>query len=414
MSSLPKLLIIGLVWPEPTSSAAGSRMLQLIELFLTYGYEITFVSAAQKSEHSFDLTQQGLKIHSIQLNHDSFDDFIKELSPTIVLYDRFVTEEQFGWRVTEQCPEALTILDTEDLHFLRLARQEAHKKGVVYDQLNLHTDTAKREIASIYRCDVSLIISQYEMDVLQNQFQVPAQQLYYLPFLVDSITKDITEYWKPFEEREDFVFIGNFWHEPNWDAVRYLKESIWEGIRKELPNVSLHVYGAYASDKVMQLHNHTKGFLVHGRAESAYGVLGNARVLLAPLRFGAGAKGKLLEAMQSGTPSVTTSIGAESMANGLAWNGVIVDDIEGYVAASIDLYQNKEKWLKAQSNGVEIVNCNYDKFMYREAFFDFIQDRMNQLEDFRKQNFVGQMLRHHTLQSTKYLSKWIAEKNKRN
>lgn len=414
MVASQKILIIGLVWPEPTSSAAGSRMLQLIGLFMGYGYDITFASAASPSEYSFDLSKQGIQTQVIQLNDDSFDSFVAALNPTIVMYDRYVSEEQFGWRVSKQCPDAMTILDTEDLHFLRLARQEAHKKGVELSKLNLHTDTAKREIASIYRCDVSLIISRYEMQLLQNQFQVPSQQLYYLPFLVDSITKEVTKYWKPFEERQDFVFIGNFWHEPNWDAVRYLRESIWDEIIRNLPQATMHIYGAYASQKVIQLHNPAKRFLVHGRAKSAYEVIENARVLLAPLRFGAGAKGKLLEAMQCGTPSVTTTLGAESMTSGLVWNGTIVDGVKEFSKSAVELHENKEFWLKAQSDGIELINQNYDKAIFEKEFRTHIQEMISHLTTYRKQNFVGQMLQHHTHQSTKYLSKWIAEKNKGN
>ena len=80
----------------------------------------------------------------------------------------FITEEQFGWRVAENCPDAIRLLDTEDLHFLRKARQEVVNKN---QELNLFSETAKREIASIYRCDVSLIISEFEMQLLQETFK---------------------------------------------------------------------------------------------------------------------------------------------------------------------------------------------------------------------------------------------------
>ena len=123
-----KILFIGLVWPEPTSSAAGWRILHLIRLFSNH-YEVHFASAAGKSEYSFDLKSIGINEHAIQLNDSSFDKFIQQLSPSIVIFDRFMVEEQYGWRVAAQCPDTLRILDTEDLHFVRLARQEAFKKG---------------------------------------------------------------------------------------------------------------------------------------------------------------------------------------------------------------------------------------------------------------------------------------------
>ena len=93
------LLIIGLVWPEPKSSAAGTRMLQLIKLFKEQDFSIVFASAAQESDFSYDLKSFGVTTQKIVLNSNTFDDFIKELNPEIVLFDRFVIEEQFGWQI---------------------------------------------------------------------------------------------------------------------------------------------------------------------------------------------------------------------------------------------------------------------------------------------------------------------------
>ena len=95
------LLIVGFVWPEPKSSAAGKRMLQLIELFKEFGYKITFASTALNIDFSEDLSNIGVVTKSIQLNSSTFDEYIKVLNPDIVLFDRFMVEEQFGWRVTE-------------------------------------------------------------------------------------------------------------------------------------------------------------------------------------------------------------------------------------------------------------------------------------------------------------------------
>jgi len=85
-----KLLIIGTVWPEPNSSAAGSRMLQLISLFQSENYQITFVTACAKTKNAFDLSSIKVEQKHIELNNSSFDDFIKQLQPTVVLFDRFM------------------------------------------------------------------------------------------------------------------------------------------------------------------------------------------------------------------------------------------------------------------------------------------------------------------------------------
>lgn len=407
-----KLLIIGTVFPEPNSSAAGSRMLQLVEVFQQHGYEVTFASAAAESEFAVNLSSIGVQQVSIKMNCSSFDDFINELNPQMVLFDRFMTEEQFGWRVAENCPKALRVLDTEDLHCLRHARHQALKEKREFATADLLNKHAKREIASIYRCDLSLIISEYEVELLKTVFKVDEALPHYLPFMLDSVTEEDQKAWLPFEERKQFVTIGNFLHPPNWDAVQYLKSDIWPLIRKQLPEAEMHVYGAYCSDKHRQLHSEKDGFLIKGRAESAAGVISKARVLLAPLRFGAGLKGKLVEAMQYGTPSVTTSIGAEAMHGNLPWSGEVADSPDDFAQAAVRLYTDKAAWKIAQQNGASIINKVYPKERLGTAFIERLEELQSNLKSHRNQNFTGSMLMHHTMRSTEFMSRWIEAKNK--
>jgi glycosyltransferase involved in cell wall biosynthesis len=408
------VLIIGFVFPEPNSSAAGARMVQLISFFKEKGFDVTFASPAMDSDFMIDLNSLGVTKKSITLNCSSFDVFVKELNPTIVLFDRFMIEEQFGWRVAENCPDALRLLDTEDLHCLRLARQKAFKENRPFSTDDVLVEAvAKREIASILRCDISLIIAEYEIELLQTVFKIDANLLYYLPLLLDSIEDSIIQKLPSFEDRNHFVFIGNFLHEPNWNAVQYLKETIWPLIKNQMPEAIIQIYGAYPSQKVAQLHQSKQGFHIMGRADNAQEVVRNARVVLAPLRFGAGIKGKLVEAMQCGTPSGTTTIGAESMHGDLTWNGFIADDAQVFADKAIALYQDKNLWLKAQENGFEIIEKRYLKTLFVDAFVKHILDTQTHLKQHRLGNFMGSLLLHHTLTSTKYMSRWIEEKNRK-
>jgi len=113
------------------------------------------------------------------------------------------------------------------------------------------------------------MISQFEMHLLQDFFKVSKSLLMYLPFLEEVLKGPFL----PFKEREHFVSIGNFLHAPNWDATLELKTKIWPLIKKKLPEAQLHVYGAYPSEKVLQLHNKKEGFLVKGRALNAKEVI---------------------------------------------------------------------------------------------------------------------------------------------
>lgn len=405
---MPQLLIIGYVWPEPGSSAAGSRMLQLIRFFKSEGYTVTFASPAAHSEFAFDLETIGVTSKNIKLNCSSFDDFVQILQPDVVLFDRFMMEEQFGWRVARFCPDAIRLLDTEDLHCLREARQIAYKKQTDYREELRTAEITKREIASIFRSDLTLMISEFEMQLLVDQFKVDASLLHYIPLLVESVPENPI----PFDERKDFVFIGNFFHEPNWNCASVLKNEIWPELKTRIPDATLQIYGAYATQKVTDLHNPKERFRVMGRAENAKQVIENARVLLAPIRFGAGIKGKLLEAMLYGTPTVTTTIGAESMQDEGDWNGFVADDNAAFIANATELYSDSELWKQKQQNGFRILTNRYEAQSHLENFkerFNFIKDNLKQHRD---SNFIGAMLQHHTMQSTHYMAKWIAEKNK--
>lgn len=401
------LVIIGAVWPEPNSTAAGSRMLQLIALFQKQDYDITFLCSAMPSDFSFDLSTISIKTKTIQLNDSSFDEIIKELNPDVVLFDRFMIEEQYGWRVIEQCPNALRILDTEDLHFLRKGREVAYKQNRELVFEDYISDVFKREMASIYRCDLTLLISEYEMQLATETFKIDASLLYYLPFLSEEINPNVPK----LEERNHFVSIGNFLHEPNWQTVLELKKQ-WKSIKKQLPEAELHVYGAYVSEKGKQLHNEKEAFLIKGRAESVIEVYAKAKVLLAPIPYGAGLKGKLFEAMQQGLPSVTTKMGAEAMHGNLDWNGFITSDENDFVEKAVELYSNKSLWETAQQNGYEIIEKRFKKELFASDFINQVEYLQEHLKTHRNQNFLGQILQHQSLQSTKYMSKWIEAKNK--
>ncbi len=411
MNKNKKIVILSSVWLEPDSSAAGRRMLQLIHFFQSKNYQITYASTAQQSVFAEDLSAKNIKSVTIEINNTNFDDFIKEENPVIVLFDRFMIEEQFGWRVAEIVPNAIRILDTEDLHCLRKTRQEAYKKNQKFSlKMLLESDIAKREIASIYRCDLSLIISKYEMEILKTVFKVPDEIIMYLPFLLQQYNVRDLQNLPKFKERKHFYFIGNNLHQPNVATILELKK-LWKSIADRVSDAELHIYGAYPKQQILQLHNTKERFIIKGRLEDKK-VLKNYRVLLAPIPFGAGIKGKFFEAIQLGITSVTGIIGAEGIVENEEWCGFITKDNSDFIDKSILLYQDQKIWETAQKFGVKIWNTLFNEMDYLPILQENIEQISVNLKNHRNQNFIGQILMHHTLKSTKYLSKWIEAKNK--
>lgn len=432
---MQKILFIGYVWPEPRSSAAGGRMMELLILFRSQGWQIVFASAAALSEHRADLSSLQIEEKSIALNCDSFDHFVAAYQPDMVLFDRFFSEEQFGWRVEKACPTALRVLDTCDLHSLRSARQallkqtqqacttevERNDVGAVtappdtIAAMMAHDDMAQREISAIYRCDLSLMISSFEMRLLKEQFGVPASLLHHCTLMSHLMPAQSDADLPGFAQRQHFLSIGNFRHAPNWDSVLWLKHAIWPRIRQVLPQTQLHVLGAYPPPKATALHNPQQGFHVLGWVDDALASMTQARICLAPLRFGAGIKGKLADAMLCGTPSVTTAIGSEGMcgeSDELAWGGSVAQSTEDFAAAAIGLYQNAPEWQQAQAHGMQIMRSYFNREDSGFALLSRLASARQQQTENRRKNFTGLMLRHHLHKSTQYMSQWIAEKNR--
>lgn len=401
-----KLLIIGKVWPEPNSSAAGKRMIQLITLFQEQDYKVEFATAANTTGFEEGLEKQGVEFHSIQLNDSSFEDFLADLEPDVVMFDRFMVEEQFGWRVRKVLPDTLTILDTEDLHFLRKGREDGVRHRGKFELSDYFNEFTKRELASILRTDLSLIISKFELELLIETFQIPTGKLFYLP-----IRAERSEVIVPFEDRNDVIFVGNFMHNPNWDAVLQLKK-IWKAWSNKPKDIHLRIYGAYPPQKAFGLNSEKEQFHIMGRAESAEKVIGNAKLLIAPLRFGAGLKGKLIDSMALGTPTITTTIGAEGLGSADEWGGVVEDDFDKWPELIEGLFNNKAAWKESQEVGFTNLKVlsSADGF---EELVRVVNELMKNLSLHRQQNFLGEVLHYHALRSTEFMSRWIEEKNKK-
>lgn len=432
-----RVLFIGLVWPEPKSSAASQNILSYIRLFREQGFNVTFACAAEKTEQSAALNSLGVSEKKVQLNDSSFDFLVTQIQPSIVVFDRFISEEQFGWRVSESAPNCLKIMDCEDLHFLREARHKAHKAGIDSSKASLvkpylYTDLCKRELASILRCDLAILLSPAEVMLLQSTFGISPDILHYCPFLLAECEQ---RSHKDFKQRADFISIGSFRHAPNWDAVLTLKNMVWPLIHKALPEAKLHIYGSYLTPKAKQLENKKEGFLVHGFAADAFEVIGSAKVLLAPLNFGAGIKGKLVDAMQCGTPSVTTELGAEGLLPEVseddvllntvesqknawpesAWAGAINNVFESATAfanSAIELYSSQTKWDRANNKAEQLFKARFDYAEQSVALMEKIERCFVNIKEHRQRHFLGQVLQHHSVLSAKYMSQWIEAKNR--
>ena len=369
------------------------------------GWQLHFACCAQASPHAVDLNALGISVHTIRVNEAAFDPWLKSLQVDLVIFDRFMMEEQFGWRVAQQCPQALRVIDTSDVHSLRAARAHSLQTGSAFCPQH---PLALREIAAIYRSDLSLLISDYEYGYLQKQFSIPEDLMAYWPFFVEPSDEPLAS----FKQRRHFVLLGSLQHAPNLDAARWCLQSIWPLIRAKLPEAELHCYGSYGNSYARELHQPTIGFHFKGRAENATNTLAQYRVQLAPLRFGAGLKGKLFDAMESGTPSVSTPIGLEGILSPeCPWGCAFSEDPAQIAATAVKLYQKQQAWQNCQAAGLKILNMRFKRSYWWTQLPKMIQQAQADMSARRSANFIGQMLRHHQHRSTEFMSRWIEAKN---
>ncbi|MBU2863515.1 glycosyltransferase [Reinekea forsetii] len=402
-----KALFIAKNWPEPNSTAAGRRTLDVLQIIEEMGFSIHIACTAEATPFQADFDQLGYATHAIDVNCSSFDQWVAKLQPALVIYDRFVMEEQFGWRVREQVPNALTLLDTSDLHCLRIAREKAFKHNKA---INLFNETAVREISAISRCDFTLMISKAEIDILKTEFNIPSFKCLYLPFLVSKLPKPSQI---RFKDRQHLVMIGGFKHEPNRDATRWLREALWPAIRPLLPNgTEMHVFGAYADHAMNQLNAPKVGFFVKGRTESSLKTVEQYRLNLAPIRFGAGQKGKILEGWLTGTPTLTTPIGAESMLGDQPNIYELSDKPELFAKQVAHYYLNEGQWQELQSDGYQRIAKDFLKESQIGAFTSTLENALTNVANHRSQDFWQQLMWQNQLGAMKYMSRWIEAKNK--
>lgn len=407
----PKVLMLGSIWPEVGASAASTRVLGIVDALLACGYHVTFSADAKEGPSSQDLEKRGVSCIRLLTNDPAFDAFVAELQPDITIFDRYTTEEKFSWRVRAQCPTSVRVLDTIDLHFVRHARTKAHAAGKdIRDWptlLHFAGDIALREIAAIYRSDLSLIVSDEELSVLSTMAGVPLDllHLYRLTYPIPPAKRT------PFAERTGYIMIGSFRHPPNEDSVLWMKHELWPAIRRLQPNASIHIYGAHAQKKHLDLSAPAEGLHVMGYAADPLKLMAEKRVNLAPLRFGAGIKGKIADGWWSGTPVVTTAIGAEGMHGGLPFGGITAEKVDELALAAVALHDDASVWEAKSWASQTIIKQLYTPEVTELPFLARLQEQLATREALRLRNFTGQMLWQQTLRATEYFSRWIELKN---
>jgi GT2 family glycosyltransferase/glycosyltransferase involved in cell wall biosynthesis/SAM-dependent methyltransferase len=328
----PTVVVVDHHVPAPDHDSGSVRMDHLLRLLTESGRHVCFIpqDATVHPEHVGRLQQLGIEVAAPCLD---VEDLLRDLEgeTELVVLSRPEVAVEYLPIVRRLMPHAVVAYDTVDLHDLRARRRVAVEGRT--DRHDQHLVELERRLSRT--ADIVIAVSDPEAIALHAIAP-------HTPVVRISNVHDDRFIDEPFERRSGFLFIGNFQHPPNVDAVSHLLESVWPAIRNRLPDATLHLVGAGMHPSAVAGSGGTAdGVVVHGWLPDLEPVLGRARVFLAPLRYGAGVKGKIGQALASGVPVVTTSVGAEGMVGS---HLVVADDPGALVDAAVALHEDPARW----------------------------------------------------------------------
>ena len=392
-----KLLIIAHLWPESNTTAAGEHLLALIQSFKNANYQVHLGCTADKTSLGDSFSEDDVKVHKIALNCNSFDELLLDLRPEVVLFDRFISEEQFGWRVYKNLPQCYTLLNTEDLHSLRLSRSKGREEEWET------TDTFKREIASFYRVDKVLIISREEINKLTAILPSIGSKLIYAPIIIHRRELHSTSNRKSWS----FVFFGSGKHPGNTATLQRIID-MWPNILKIQPESSLIIFGAYYPESLINKASKLKQVSFRGWVEDLDTILLNYQFLLSPTPFGAGLKGKVLQSINNGLTCLCSSLASEGIDLGSRSQFMHLNSEREFLNAIESINNNSEILGKEQSIQSELL----------DHFSDFSNDfwiaNLTMKRNSKASEIIKQVMRHSTINSTENLGKYLTLKTNKN
>jgi GT2 family glycosyltransferase/SAM-dependent methyltransferase len=344
-----RVLVIDHCTPTPNQDAGSVTVFNLLLLLREMDFQVTFIpedNFLYMPEYTTALQRAGIEViyapyvtnveQHLKGCHDRYD--------LAFLFRPGVVERHLK-TIRKHCTKAKVLFHTVDLHFLRMSReaelQSDKAKQIAADEMK------QRELAAIRASDASIVHSTAEFDLIRPE--LPDAKLHVYPLIMD-----VQGTSKTFSERRDIVFVGGYQHAPNVDAVQYFVAKIMPLLRQQLPSVRFYAVGSKPPAEIKALAS--DDVIIAGFIEDLAPLLDKMRVSVAPLRYGAGIKGKIGSAMAAGLPVVATTLAAEGMSLTDGENILVADGAEQFAEAIVRLYQNELLWKEISKNGVNFAD----------------------------------------------------------
>jgi GT2 family glycosyltransferase len=361
------VLVIDHHLPMPDRDSGSLRMFQILRLLHQLGHRVTFIpdNLADIPPYTDELQKRGIQVY--------YHPYIKSVREyltvhgskfDVVLLSRCDFARKHIVDVRLHAPQSRIIFDTVDLHFLREER-EAQLTGDPETRLKA-LERQRLEHELIEQADETWVVSNVEQQLLQKELPDASIQV------VSNIV-DIPGSRMPFALRRDWLFIGSFLHPPNIDAVLFFVEKVYPLVSKRLRDAKFYIVGDKAPPEVVALAN--EHIVVTGLQRDVRQFFDSVKLSVAPLRFGAGVKGKINQSMAFGVPVVATTLAAEGMELTDHEDVLLADEPEDFARALIELYESEELWNRLSKNGVKKTRALYSTDVALEKLQILFSDR---------------------------------------
>ena len=354
-----RVLMIEACMLTPDQDSGSVRAQAMLELAVELGSKVTFV--ADNLEHRQPYVAD-LQARGVEVLFAPYVTSIEELLDMrgrefdVVIIARHYIAVKHLDAIRRFAPQAIVAFDTVDLHFLRSERLAELDGGAAAKAAA--RASRDEELDVIRRADVTVVVSPIEIDVLQRI--VPEAKVMLLSNIHEPMAGG-----KPYAQREGIVFIGGFQHPPNVDAVLWYAREVLPRVRQRLPGVRTFIVGSKVPSTIRALA--APDFVVTGYVPDVAPYFTDCRVSIAPLRYGAGVKGKVNLAMSYGVPVVATPAAVEGMHLAPGEDAMVAEDPEQFATAIERLYRDESLWQRLAAAGVENVRRHFSRAVAREA-----------------------------------------------
>ncbi len=341
----PTALVIDTLVPTYDRDSGSLRLFQILQLLQQHGYHIIFLPEHGHDQRPYTTTLEAMGIEVLYLTHARPDPLLR-LSRRLDLIDiAWVCRPELCAKyfpVLQQRPSIRLIYDTIDLHFLRLQRQW-ELEGKPPDRARAWEEMRAMELAASQIADTTLVVTEVEKAILTDLGAARVE-------VVPNIHRPYTGARPGWGDRAGLLFIGGYYHLPNVDAVQWLCREIMPLVWAQQPDLHVTLLGSNPSPAVKALASDRVA--VPGYIPDVEPYFLSHRLFVAPLRYGAGMKGKIGHSLSYGLPTITTSIGAEGMNLRHGEHALIADEAAALAQCILTLYDDELLWEKLSAGAI--------------------------------------------------------------